>query len=276
MGNMFPGMPGGTPRSLQVMFTDEWTGGYEGLKIFGRLSALFAVENLQASGVTVYLIDGHQITEQQEAKLAEWVGHTRLVRRGAVALGIVGDARIIGGGVLIGEVSPGGTADRGGLRGGDLLLAMEPAKQPTPKVAESDKPSVNPSNDAPAKNKLTPEVPDSEVPDSEVLAIEDVKGDEDAPVIVELDDLSQDRYLSGDKRRLRDFDDLVERLKGYKIDDEITLHVIRGYERYRMNLMFGGRRFNIPDDGAPPDRGALKVELVKVKLKGWKDVQVLQ
>ncbi|GEM_PF-4493959 len=256
MGNFFPGLPGGRSRSLVIMFTDAWKGGDEGLKIFGRLSALFGTENVQSSGVTVYLIEGNPLTEQQEARLAEQVGHTRLVRRGPVALGIVGDPRIAGGGVLIGDVSPGGTADRAGLSRGDLILAMEAVPKEPAKV----------DNGTPAEKTALVQKTDTAVP---VDA-------EQKPVIVELDDFTPDDYLKDDKRRLQDFDDLVERLKAYKIGDELTVHVVRGYERYRTNLMFGGRRFNIPDDAPPNTRATLNVELVQVKLKGWEDVQVLQ
>ena len=262
MGNFFPGMRGGNSQSLVVMLSEKWTGQDEGLKVFERLATLFETDSLRPGGVTVYLIDGNPLTEQQEAKLAEQVGHTRLVRRGPVALGIVGDQRIGGGGVLIGQVSPGGTADRGGLNRGDLLLAMEPTKRQAGKaeVESGDTTdSVEETNaDASLKNSPVDET------------------GQQKPVVIELDDVSAESYLQGDKRRLLDFDDLVERLKAFKIGDEVTVHVIRGYDRFRTNLLFGGRRFNIPGDAPPNTHAALKVELVKMKLMGWADVKVLQ
>jgi len=62
-----------------------------------------------------------------------------------------------------------------------------------------------------------------------------------------------------DKSLVRDFDDLVERLMDYREGDIMTIRVRRaiGY--------FGGR-FD------PEDRMEPKLEILKVKMKGWHDL----
>ncbi len=230
VSNMFLGVAPRTLMSAQVFFTDDWKGGEQGLRVFARLASLMKASN---GVLTVYLVDGNSLSAADVEQIAEFVGHARIAERSPVALGIVNDGRMNFGGVLISQVTPGGTAEKGGLHADDLLLAMEPAPARPPKQV-------------PAKQ------------DGDSGQDEEVEPQEQ-PVIIPWGTAPLDTYLEDDPRRLLDFDDLVERLKKYKIGDEVLLHVVRRSGR----LGFRAPRGN-------------EVELTRIKLMGWKDMSHLR
>ncbi|MCA9215748.1 MAG: hypothetical protein KDB27_21935 [Planctomycetales bacterium] len=185
--------------AVQVLLDKDWSGGDRGLDVFRRLSVLtfpFS-RNTLSGGLHVYLLDGHPLSPEQKAALAEYVGQNRIAERSRAALGIKPSA-ILQTGIQIGQVTKGSSADGAGLAAGDLIIGIK----------------------APAR-----------------------EGQEDA-----------DReYI-----RLRDFDELVEHLRAYDAGEVMTLHIIRG-------LKFGFQ---------PGERPT--TEFLDVKLKGWKDMDVIQ
>ena len=77
---------------------------------------------------------------------------------------------------------------------------------------------------------------------------------------------SDERQKLEEKQNLRDFDDLVERLKKYRDGDVIKLRVVRAAGFLRPNSF--GRPPEIPPQIELP------VEIVPVKLKGWEKLPV--
>jgi len=84
----------------------------------------------------------------------------------------------------------------------------------------------------------------------------------------EQEDSKSDEERLDDKTLLRDFDDLVARLMDYKPGDVMTMRVIRNYPSIRTLQLFGR-----PDLERFP-RQPLKIETIKVKLKGWEHLKV--
>lgn len=225
--------PQDSSQLLQILLTKEWKGGEEGLEIFTRLEELFGplrnfrnprmATELRAS---VYLIDGHQVSEQAESRLAELTGQPQVQHRSEVALGIVWDSMFsFVSGVVIGNISKGGSAQQAGLNPGDLLLAIETDKKP-------------------------------EQPDPRDLLFGQQRP------------LPGDDTLGENRIPLRDFDDLVTRLKDYRKGDVIKLRVVRNGKDLILNargIRFGNRR---PE----PEPLEPKPEVVDVKLTGWEEL----
>lgn len=110
--------------TMQILITETWKGGDAGIDAFERLAMLMGPVTATAPGATVYLIAGHDLTEDQQTRLREIVGQNRIAIRSRVALGIVGSP-VFSPGVMIETVSKGSSAEAAGLRDGDLLLAIE-------------------------------------------------------------------------------------------------------------------------------------------------------
>ncbi|MEZ6129519.1 MAG: hypothetical protein R3C59_12620 [Planctomycetaceae bacterium] len=236
MNRAFP-MQQRSSNSFQILITEAWNGGDSGLDVFQRLGALCGpIPN--TGGIRVFLLAGHPLTDEQKARLAQFVGNNRIQERSRVALGISGQPTP-GQGVLILEVTEGSAAKEAGLEPNDLIIAIEdPNKTPEPGKKAAEPEDGKEGDDA-------------------------TEGDGNESDGNEGDDAEQGAVPKEDKTLLRDFDDLVERLMHYKPGDVMTMRVIRNYPTMRFLPRFGG-----PDqDRFHPQQ--LKVEVVKVKLKPW-------
>lgn len=194
---MLPGFaPNPSREALQVLITETWKGGDEGVAIFERLTALCGPLRVTDGGINVFLIGGNPLTDEQESRLIDLVGQNRVVKRSRVALGIQANRGMVRQGVLIDRVSPGSSAEAAGLLPGDLIIAIED----------------------PAAEKAKPE--------------EDKQAAKPIPVDP---DAGEDLFnLEKDKTLLRDFDDLVDRLMDYRQGDTMTVRVIRGFRPNRI------------------------------------------
>ncbi|MEQ9408415.1 MAG: PDZ domain-containing protein [Fuerstiella sp.] len=205
-------MAGSDYPSVQLLIGEDYTGGSEGLRIVKRMQNLTDPGLRGNSGLFVWILDGHPLTDQDQAFLAELVGPTRVNERSRVALGIRTD-RTVAPGVVIDEITSGSSAEDAKLVPGDVLLAI-----------------------------LDP-IPE-DISDEEKLELER-------------------------KQQLRDFDDLVARLRNYREGDVIRVRVRRGGIRQN-NRLFGGP---LPQQN-PPFRAPWE-EIVEVTLKGWDQLPVV-
>lgn len=225
---MLQGFGGSRSReALQVLITETWKGGDEGVSIFERLTALCGPLRATDGGINVFLIGGNPLTDEQETRLIDLVGQNRVVKRSRVALGIQANRGMVRQGVLIDRVSPGSSAEAAGLRPGDLIIAIE-----DPAGAKAG-----------AEEGKTPAKPIPVEPD----AAEDLFN------------------LEKDKTLLRDFDDLVDRLMDYRQGDVMTVRLIRGFRPNRI--------FDVPNENEERQPG-LRIEVVKIKMKGWEDLTI--
>lgn len=190
--------------SLQVLIDENWTGGEQDLRLLERMEALTDSRLRGSAGLFVWLLDGHPLTERQQALLGELVDRSRIFERSRVALGIRGERTGLPG-VLIEAITPGSSADDAGLQPGDILEAIV----------------------------------------------------ETIPEGLSEEEQAKER----EKQLLRDFDDLVERLKAFREGDVMRVRVRRGAIRPRIPLI------PIPDKDVP-DRGWSE-KVIEVKLKGW-------
>ena len=186
------GWRSGSSRSLKVILTEDWHGGEQGLDVFRRMVALLGPHTFSYSGLSVFLIDGHTLTDEEVNELKNLLGDTRIAPRGKVVLGITGMQQAPGNseGCLIDEVEPFGSAHSAGLEPGDLIT--------------------------------------------------DING-----------------------TGIEDFRALVTQLKQYDVNDVLDVKVVRNYRGQLYNNLFGRRE--------TPNPQGIKVEVVKVKLKGWKE-----
>ncbi|MEM9703886.1 MAG: PDZ domain-containing protein, partial [Planctomycetota bacterium] len=117
-----PGVGGPLSQPLSIALDDRWTGGEEGLKY------LRSVSNL----TQVHLTDDCPIPPKARADLiARRYGNFEVERRGKAFLGVqftTGGA----GGCQIGEVTPGGPAQKAGLRRGDIIIQFADTPINTP------------------------------------------------------------------------------------------------------------------------------------------------
>ncbi|HIE97481.1 MAG TPA: PDZ domain-containing protein [Fuerstia sp.] len=213
-----PGIGWGQRSSIgivNIIIDESWQGGPDALRVFRRLSALVGPIGARG-GVSVYLLDGHPLSDRQHAELTEFVGQNRVVERSRVALGITPDSANPGSGVLIRTVSRGSTAASADLAAGDLILGLTATPLKTPK-----------------------------------------------------------ENASGAAHNLRDFDDLVERLKEYRPGDVVYVTVVRDFRRAVLqNRLF--RQLNIPlrdNQKLPVETPKPDQEVVEVTLKGWRDLK---
>ena len=160
-GPMFPGFPPPPTNTatIQVLMTESWTGGDAELAIFERLSALSGpvVAN---NGLSVFLIGGNPLTDEQESWLTSLVGQNRIAKRSRVALGIVAN-RAATRGVLIDRVSGGSSAAAAGLKAGDWIIAID--------EKDEQKPAPNKQQDDPKPAEAAPPAPDKPPEDKTAL-----------------------------------------------------------------------------------------------------------
>jgi len=228
-----------------VLLTEDWTGGDQEIEIFRRLSALCGPVR-SGSGMSLFLIGGNKLTDDQVARVSEIVGHNRVVKRSRVALGIEADRHVTRG-VLIDQVSPGSSAADAGLKRGDLIIAINERVDPkTDDAAPVEPPEAKPEDsDSPdtPQNKVLKPATDEADPDDDMLILPD------------------------DKTLLRDFDDLVDRLMDYDVDDVMTIRVYRGFAPNGIRMRFGGMQ-------PTPEPMPLKIETLHIKMKGWEHLAV--
>lgn len=195
-------LPGGEMPSLQMFVGEDWQGTTEDLRVIDRMSAL-TDSRLKLTGLSVWVLEGHNLSEKDFSLLHEFVGQNRVYRRSRVALGIRGYPTFSPG-VLIDAVTKGGSAEAAGLDRRDVLVSIV------------------------------------------------------EPIPEELDPEEKEKRLAAQK--LRDFEDLVERLKKYRVGDVVKLRVIRAIT---VKDQFGPRMI-------PGHPGA--EQIVEVKLKGWHEL----
>ncbi|GAB5439851.1 MAG: hypothetical protein Fues2KO_02000 [Fuerstiella sp.] len=202
-------LPGRGLPSIQILLGEDFTGGMEGIDLIERMSRL-TDPGLGVAGISVWLLEGHKLTDPEYARLSQLVGQNRIQERSRIALGIRSRPGVASG-VIIESVTKGSSAADAGLNSMDLLVSIV---EPIPEDA------------SPAE-----------------------------------------REEAEKKAELRDFDDLVERLKKYRDGDIIQLKVVRGAGHLTRNNFFGPA----PD---LPQQIPLKEEIVSVTLKGWEKLPV--
>ncbi|MDA0589554.1 MAG: PDZ domain-containing protein [Planctomycetota bacterium] len=109
--NRAPGLPEhGAVHAVAI--GPDWTGGEKGLEQVSRLDSLS----------TVYLLNGHELSEKSIAELQKQLPQMTIQRRGAAFLGVGTQNDALG--CLIGEVKVNSAAARGDLRGFDIVIAF--------------------------------------------------------------------------------------------------------------------------------------------------------
>lgn len=121
-GIVFGGAARRTP--IQIFLDENWEGGLEGINLFQRILPSRDGVSAINRDVSVYLIDGHELSDKELDRLRELIGQNRIASRGRVALGIIGNPGVAPG-VIIDQVSANGSAALAGLRAGDMILAIE-------------------------------------------------------------------------------------------------------------------------------------------------------
>ncbi|MCR9197423.1 MAG: PDZ domain-containing protein [Planctomycetaceae bacterium] len=197
---------------IQIFLDENWKGGLDGIELLTRIVRTESLPQFAARDATVYLIDGHPLTDKELDRLREIVGQNRIANRGRVALGIVGDP-VFAPGVIIDRISRNGSADRAGLRAGDMILAIE--REPE---AEDLPPGPLPGE--------KPKAPDRR---------------QEGPILGD-DKFGRNRHV------LADFNDLVEQLKFYRAGDTVRLRVIRQGKAALVFRNFPGQEPNIAED----------------------------
>lgn len=224
----------------QILLTKSWTGGDAGLEVFRRLKFLAGPLTMDQTGVQVFLLSGHTLSPEQEAKLVDIVGANRIQYRSLVALGITASRMNQGlfEGVLIQGVSKGGSAEKAGLAPGDFLLAMYgPGEKVRP--MEYDPEAWR------TFRQFGPEPADGE-------------------------EATKDPY------RLLDFDHLVDRLKKFEPGDKVKIQVVKQFRSTQMFRPFPGVPVPNQKEGDDLEKDeAEKVIEVEVELIGWADLPMV-
>lgn len=218
----------------QVLLTETYRGGAAGLEVFRRLAVLTG-PHIGMGGMNVYLLHGHPLNEDEVRMLTDIVGENRVQIRSTVALGIT--QHIASQALSAGVLV--GSVSKGG--------AAEKAG-----LQEGDL----------------------------ILSLHDANDD----IQPQKFDVDQWLLRGGPKDpeggpekgsgRLRDFEDLVERLKAYRPNDKVKLQVVR-----RFTYDGGGfQPFGLPPRRAIPEREEQfgKVDVVEVKLIGWAQLPMIK
>lgn len=111
-----------------LIFVDEyWKAGPRGFELLHRLSSLVSHDFMSgASRVSMYLIDGHPLEQEQIAELKAIFGDTRVSERGRVCLGISHQPLNSGrGGVEVSSIKRDSSAAKADIRQDDVLLEFD-------------------------------------------------------------------------------------------------------------------------------------------------------
>lgn len=114
-----------TNQHLKIYIDETWPADPKAFQLLQRLQGLAAWSRIGGGLVSLYKIDGNPLTVEQTALLKGIFGDLRIQERGRVCLGVLQQSMFESGkGVLIGQVEKGSSADRAGLRSGDMILAL--------------------------------------------------------------------------------------------------------------------------------------------------------
>lgn len=111
---------------LKIYVDEHWPADPRAFELLKRLEPLGSDAFLtRPARVILYRIDGNPLTLEQTALLKGLFGDTRVQDRGRVCLGVVQEPLMEEGrGILISKVEGGSSAAMAGLKGGDLILAL--------------------------------------------------------------------------------------------------------------------------------------------------------
>lgn len=111
---------------LKIYVDEHWPADARAFELLKRLEPLGSDAFLtRPARVILYRIDGNPLTLEQTALLKGLFGDTRVQDRGRVCLGVVQEPLLEEGkGILISKVEAGSSAALAGLKGGDLILAL--------------------------------------------------------------------------------------------------------------------------------------------------------
>ena len=122
--SMFRGDPT-TDQHLKIYIDETWPTDPRAFQLLQRLEGLAVWSRIGGGMVSLYKIDGNPLSVEQTAMLKGIFGDLRIQERGRVCLGVLQDGLIDGGvGVPIGRVEKDSSADRAGLKSGDLIQAL--------------------------------------------------------------------------------------------------------------------------------------------------------
>ncbi len=110
---------------LKIYIDETWPADPKAFQLLQRLEGLAAWSRIGGGLISLYKIDGNPLTVEQTALLKGIFGDLRIQERGRVCLGVLQQSMFESGkGVLIGRVEKGSSADRAGLKSGDMILAL--------------------------------------------------------------------------------------------------------------------------------------------------------
>jgi len=110
---------------LKIYIDEAWPVGPRAFQLLQRLKGLGAWSRFGGGLISLYKIDGNPLTVEQTALLKGIFGDLRIQERGRVCLGVLQEPMIdVDKGILISRVEMGSSADRAGLKSGDLIQAL--------------------------------------------------------------------------------------------------------------------------------------------------------
>lgn len=111
---------------LKIFVDEHWPADPRAFELLKRLEPLGSDAFLtRPARVILYRIDGNPLSLEQTALLKGLFGDTRVQDRGRVCLGVVQEPLLDEGkGIMVSKVEAGSSAALAGLKGGDLILAL--------------------------------------------------------------------------------------------------------------------------------------------------------